>query len=992
MAPSDEAGWVQQEFDIPAPSASGAGTFRSAEAVSAGKNMGSGFVSLSDSIAEAHTRFTRFITDLRKAATDPTLRKFTEMMRGLGGVTGLNEVAGAHGRGASVTDISSRISEQSRDMDRRTTERAEGRTSRRQEAKEKQAQAERKPNGGDGGFFGGGRGARMVAAGYAATQVAGRAAPFVNRVESGALDLGRWTNRVQGMGYLNSMPLAQAERRLADTYMNAGGYFSGPGQLSMQDNLALRQALFRVGGGGAYGGGEHFVRQIAGMTAANPSLGIEGAASMMLNGARSNVPTLNRMAQYGIIRNRDDVNDRDTFVSRTLAFAMGGNEITQERVSSMVDPTSRINTNLRNLGLSQDEIVSMAYEAAESRGFRAADSDLEGLEREIAKGATHEAKLAPAAREMMEWSQRLSNTLKGLVSEFDGLYKVVSGLNSAFGQLATVVTAFAIGGGFGKIKDMLGIGAKHAPKSKVGKFAAAALGKGKGLFGKGAGLLSKGAGLAARGVGRVLNLKTWLASSAANAAYNPLEEHGLTLDLGEHLGDDNLLTKATAQVGRFVNWWGLGDNTEDVGDPDGGLYDGGQQDSGTRRAVDLRVEEARDILKSRTHHSASHVRGLKPGFATALAAMFKENPRLRLTSGFRSVQRQAELYAAAVKKYGSEKAARRWVAPPGKSRHNFGLAADIGPKSEYGWLKANAHRFGLHIPLGNEPWHIEPKGSRSGKDMVDMAIYHSAENSKAMDGLGGGSTGLGGFFSTAGWGGDEKSALESFFGGMGGLLSKMGRSDTFGRGGAGTSGLSADAFAGGQRVDGAMSMTDVARIARAAGFTGADVAKAVAVAWAESDGNPNAVGDRDLTIKGEKSVGLWQINYRPGRDEGNPARDPQRNLDPLVNAKNAFAIYQQQGWRAWSTTHDDAGHRHFSRWMQQAKSAQIAAGVGDPPEPVAGGLPSESAGGRMVVNGGSTTKTVNMYVTVKDGDGRKLANEVLRILRDEQSFAAMGGV
>lgn len=84
--------------------------------------------------------------------------------------------------------------------------------------------------------------------------------------------------------------------------------------------------------------------------------------------------------------------------------------------------------------------------------------------------------------------------------------------------------------------------------------------------------------------------------------------------------------------------------------------------------------------------------------------------RLKVSSGYRSPERQAKLFSAAVKKYGSEAAARKWVAPPGKSRHGMGIAADLG--GDLAWARNNARRFGLYFPMSWENWHIEPQGSR----------------------------------------------------------------------------------------------------------------------------------------------------------------------------------------------------------------------------------------------------------------------------------------
>jgi hypothetical protein len=95
-------------------------------------------------------------------------------------------------------------------------------------------------------------------------------------------------------------------------------------------------------------------------------------------------------------------------------------------------------------------------------------------------------------------------------------------------------------------------------------------------------------------------------------------------------------------------------------------------------------------------------------------------PLLRPTSGFRDPKKQAELWAGALKKYGSPEEARKWVAPPGGSAHQSGRAIDfyIGGKNSssnvanlrklpaYHWLVANARRFGFY-PYEREPWHWE---------------------------------------------------------------------------------------------------------------------------------------------------------------------------------------------------------------------------------------------------------------------------------------------
>lgn len=95
--------------------------------------------------------------------------------------------------------------------------------------------------------------------------------------------------------------------------------------------------------------------------------------------------------------------------------------------------------------------------------------------------------------------------------------------------------------------------------------------------------------------------------------------------------------------------------------------------------------------------------------------------RLSVVSAYRSTEHQQRLYQAAIKKYGSEQAARKWVAPPGRSNHNHGLAIDLRYASDEAkeWAHANAARFGLSFPMDHEPWHIEPIGVRDGSYKPD---------------------------------------------------------------------------------------------------------------------------------------------------------------------------------------------------------------------------------------------------------------------------------
>lgn len=117
--------------------------------------------------------------------------------------------------------------------------------------------------------------------------------------------------------------------------------------------------------------------------------------------------------------------------------------------------------------------------------------------------------------------------------------------------------------------------------------------------------------------------------------------------------------------------------------------------------------------------------GMDPNMQRNLAAFLMAadselGPGLQVYSGYRSPELQASLYENALDKYGSEEAARKWVAPPGRSQHNFGRAADLrfngtrldqDPRAA-AWVRANAPRYGLAVPMSWEPWQVELAGAR----------------------------------------------------------------------------------------------------------------------------------------------------------------------------------------------------------------------------------------------------------------------------------------
>ena len=119
-----------------------------------------------------------------------------------------------------------------------------------------------------------------------------------------------------------------------------------------------------------------------------------------------------------------------------------------------------------------------------------------------------------------------------------------------------------------------------------------------------------------------------------------------------------------------------------------------------------------------------------------------------------------------------------------------------------------------------------------------------------------------------------------------------------------------------------LTAQEIAQHAANAGFSGNDLEIAVAVALAESSGNPGALGDISLqTQKWGASVGLWQIrSLNPGYGTAaeQATRNHDANLDPATNAQHAYQIYQQRNnsFNDWSTYTEGQYRSHLDAARQ----------------------------------------------------------------------------
>lgn len=133
-----------------------------------------------------------------------------------------------------------------------------------------------------------------------------------------------------------------------------------------------------------------------------------------------------------------------------------------------------------------------------------------------------------------------------------------------------------------------------------------------------------------------------------------------------------------------------------------------------RVQVDGVVAEARAVLDPEAivpapvSSVAPATSGLHPSLEGAVRRLIHAAAgRLRVVSGYRSPVRQAELWEQALARYGSPEAADDWVARPGTSMHERGLAVDLAGDLDLAVEIIGRLDLPLHRPLANEPWHFE---------------------------------------------------------------------------------------------------------------------------------------------------------------------------------------------------------------------------------------------------------------------------------------------
>ncbi len=123
------------------------------------------------------------------------------------------------------------------------------------------------------------------------------------------------------------------------------------------------------------------------------------------------------------------------------------------------------------------------------------------------------------------------------------------------------------------------------------------------------------------------------------------------------------------------------------------------------------VARARAVIEPellRPESSLFAATGLHPMMRAAVESLIAHSDgRIYVNSGYRTLAEQQVLWADALRRYGSAEAADDWVAPPGHSMHERGLAVDLGGDLALAARLVDELGLPLHRPMSYEPHHFE---------------------------------------------------------------------------------------------------------------------------------------------------------------------------------------------------------------------------------------------------------------------------------------------
>jgi hypothetical protein len=291
--------------------------------------------------------------------------------------------------------------------------------------------------------------------------------------------------------------------------------------------------------------------------------------------------------------------------------------------------------------------------------------------------------------------------------------------------------------------------------------------------------------------------------------------------------------------------------------------------------------------------------GLHPDMKSKVGAMMRANPRVTVNSGLRDTGLQQRLKAAGHSRVSGK-----------PSAHTRGMAADLGPKSEYGWIAKNAGRFGLASGKSHgEPWHVGMKGDIPGLGDIDIGEPTAFDNFIGAIKGGGSVEGMANIItSLLDWmtkgvgkltgGGavqDVKTDPDGLYKKLAGLsqdkmtLGKVSKDDLTGRGGGATTSTSAPA-ANLPAADAAAGIAAATALYNAGFKNKSDLETITAISWRESRWDPTRKNPRT------SDRGLMQINMASHGDLMRQMGYSEADLlDIQKNANMAYRLWSSGG-------------------------------------------------------------------------------------------------